>query len=138
MKKAWVLFFAIVIFVSYGYAEEKKPEAAQGTRIVSETPQSGLDTRDVPLAKTPFNKLTRGAVNTATFLCEVPASIWYVSENRNPLAGWTIGAVEGAGIAAMRLGSGLFDLVTFAFPPYNKPLMKPEYAFESAIDKMSY
>jgi putative exosortase-associated protein (TIGR04073 family) len=96
-----------------------------------------MDTRLMTLAKTPVNKLIRGLVNSLTFLVEIPASIFDVTKRKGGLAGATLGVADGFFTSFMRLGTGLFDLVTFPIPPYDKPLLKPEYAIDSAVDKMS-
>lgn len=85
--------------------------------------------------KSPINKLGRGAINTATFWAEVPAGVFRVSEDRGPALGVTLGIAEGAFTALLRGMTGIFDLVTFAIPPYNKPLMKPEYALQNLDEK---
>ncbi len=96
-----------------------------------------MDTRLMTLAKTPVNKLMRGLVNSLTCLLELPASICDVTKRKGGLAGATLGVADGFFTSFMRLGTGLFDTVTFLIPPYDKPLLKPEYAIDSAVDKMS-
>jgi putative exosortase-associated protein (TIGR04073 family) len=95
-----------------------------------------MDTRLMTLAKTPVNKLIRGLVNSLTFLVEIPASICDVTKRKGGLAGATLGVADGFFTSFMRLGTGLFDVVTCPIPPYDKPLLKPEYAIDSAVDKM--
>ena len=95
-----------------------------------------MDTRLMTVAKTPVNKLMRGLVNCLTFLVELPASICDVTKRKGPLLGSTLGLADGIATSFARLGTGLFDVITFPIPPYDKPLLKPEYAIDSAVDKM--
>lgn len=86
--------------------------------------------------KTPFNKLTRGVFNVSTFFMEVPAATIRVSEEQdNAFVGGTVGLAQGLFAGVLRLGTGVFDTVTCVIPPYNKPLMEPEYAVQS-IDQV--
>jgi putative exosortase-associated protein (TIGR04073 family) len=95
-----------------------------------------MDTRLTTLGNTPVNKLIRGLVNCVTFPVELPASICDVSKRKGLLSGCTLGVADGFVTSLLRLGTGLFDAVTFVIPPYDKPLLKPEYAIDSAVDKM--
>jgi len=94
-----------------------------------------FDADNMGFERTPLNKLGRGIINTLTCLVEIPAQAYEVSEEKDPLVGCTLGVAEGFFTALCRGMTGLFDVVTFIIPPYNKPLMKPEYAVESAIEK---
>ncbi|MBI4982068.1 MAG: exosortase system-associated protein, TIGR04073 family [Candidatus Omnitrophica bacterium] len=139
MKKViFVLLAALCITVNI-YADDVKevlPSPAPEPAVVKPVTTS-IDTDDVSIQKTPLNKLVRGSVNSATFLLEIPASIWDVTAKTNFLKGYTVGFFDGLLTSVMRLGTGVFDIVTFIIPPYNKPLLEPEYAFDSAIKKMS-
>ncbi len=82
-------------------------------------------------------KFSRGAVNTATGLPgEIVAHTVLESTDRG-LAGVpayvssvVTGVVVGTGWGLLRMGSGLFDMVTFAAPiDENRPLVEPEFAF---------
>ncbi|MFA5156978.1 MAG: exosortase system-associated protein, TIGR04073 family [Candidatus Omnitrophota bacterium] len=99
-------------------------------------PANNLDTRTMTVERTPINKLVRGVVNCLTFFVEFPASICDVGKRKGLLAGCTLGVADGLVTSVARLGTGLFDTVTFVIPPYDKPLLKPEYAIDSAVDKM--
>jgi putative exosortase-associated protein (TIGR04073 family) len=95
-----------------------------------------MDTRLTTLEKTPVNKLIRGVVNCLTFIVELPASVCDVSKRKGVLAGSTLGVADGIFTSFLRLGTGVFDTVTCLIPPYDKPILKPEYAIDSAVDKM--
>jgi putative exosortase-associated protein (TIGR04073 family) len=95
-----------------------------------------MDTRLTTLGNTPVNKLIRGLVNCLTFPLELPASICDVTKRKGLLSGCTLGVADGFFTSLLRLGTGVIDTVTFPIPPYDKPLLKPEYAIDSAADKM--
>jgi len=90
-----------------------------------------VDTSDMRYEKSPLNKLGRGLINTVTCLAETPAGIYRVSKEKGEIVGITLGFVEGLFTSALRGASGIFDMATCIIPPYDKPLMKPEYALDS-------
>lgn len=81
------------------------------------------------LAENAGDKLTRGLVNFSTGWIELPKQIHQTSKESNPFAGILFGSIKGLGYSAARMGTGAFDSVTFAIPPYDKPLIEPKYAF---------
>jgi len=81
---------------------------------------------------TALNKLGRGLINTGTCWMEIPTSIFKVSKEKDPLTGTTLGTAEGLVNGVLRGLTGIFDTVTFILPPYNKPLMNPEYVLQEA------
>ena len=129
MKKA-VLFFSLFLFVlvalvNVGAQESKPPADADNNR------QALIDTRDMRYEKSPINKLGRGLINTVTCLIETPAGVYRVSSTKGAIVGWTLGLAEGLFTSLLRGASGILDVVTCVVPPYNKPLMQPEYAIDS-------
>ncbi len=80
---------------------------------------------------TPVEKISDGVTNMATSWADVPAKIAEVSEKDNLFLGVTLGLGEGLVSGVARGVSGAADTATFAAPPYNKPLMKPEYKVEN-------
>jgi putative exosortase-associated protein (TIGR04073 family) len=95
-----------------------------------------VDADKIPYEKRPINKLNRGVINGVTFWTELPAGVAKVSSEQNLAMGVTVGVVQGAITSVARAGTALFDTVTFFIPPYDKPVMKPEYALNHADDKM--
>jgi len=95
-----------------------------------------IDADKLPYGTNAINKLDRGVVNSATFWMELPAEVARVSKERDPFAGLTIGVVHGAIATVFRAGTAVFDTLTFFAPPYDKPVMKPEYAYKRCDDKM--
>ncbi|MBI4706547.1 MAG: exosortase system-associated protein, TIGR04073 family [Candidatus Omnitrophica bacterium] len=134
MKKVLFVLLTVLCLTGNILAEETKDVSPAP---VAKPGCTSIDTDDVSIQKTPLNKLVRGSVNSATFFLEIPASIWDVSAKSNFFKGYTVGFFDGLLTSVMRLGTGIFDVVTFIIPPYNKPLLEPEYAFDSAIKKMS-
>jgi putative exosortase-associated protein (TIGR04073 family) len=90
-----------------------------------------LDDEDTRWGGTPIHKLERGAINIITCPLELPASMISVADQKGEIFGFAIGAAEGAFTTVFRAVSGVYDTVTFFIPPYNRPIMEPEYAIES-------
>jgi putative exosortase-associated protein (TIGR04073 family) len=95
-----------------------------------------IDLNKIPYGQKPINKLDRGLINLTTFWMELPGEMAKVSNEQNPLLGVTVGTVQGLFASVVRAGSGLFDTVTFFVPPYDKPIVKPEYAYNRADEEM--
>ena len=81
-------------------------------------------------AESCFDKLGRGLINGATGWCEYPKQIVETSREENAAVGLTWGQVKGVGMGIARTGAGIYDTVTFPVPPYDEPIMEPEYVFE--------
>ena len=90
----------------------------------------------VIFAKTPSEKLGRGIANVTTGgLLEIPKNIdleWKASNNAT--VGILVGIAKGIVMGMARIGSGLWDILTFpaAVPEGYEPLMKPDLVFDSA------
>ncbi|MCG3175972.1 MAG: hypothetical protein MOGMAGMI_00910 [Candidatus Omnitrophica bacterium] len=82
-------------------------------------------------AEDAFTKLGRGVANTFTGWVELPKSVYTKSNEQNAVSGATVGLAEGVGMAIVRTGAGIFDVITFPFPvPEDyKPVLEPEYVF---------
>lgn len=84
-----------------------------------------------------LTKLGRGFLNCLTFIMEVPSQISKVSKCNGPLAGFTWGVVKGVGMAGVRAGVGIYEVVTFplACPAGYGPILNdPEYFFADEIE----
>ncbi len=123
-----IIFLLAFIFacVAASYAEE-----AEKTEAKEEAPAALVNTSDMRYQRSPLNKLGRGMINTITCLAELPAGIYRVSKEKGEIIGVTLGFAEGMVTSFLRGASGLFDVVTCVIPPYDKPLMQPEYALDS-------
>lgn len=82
-------------------------------------------------AQEPFTKLGRGAANALTGWVELPKNVYSTSVENNPFAGLTLGLAKGFGMAIVRTGAGLYEILTFPFPlpEHYKPILEPEYVF---------
>ncbi len=80
------------------------------------------------------DKLVRGLSNVFLGFLEVPRNIHNVSESRNSLLqGWTVGLGEGLGYTLLRMGAGVYEVVTFPFPlPEGyRPIVKPPFVWDA-------
>lgn len=126
-KKMFVIclvMLALSVFSNARAADADSGAAAQGSGAV-------IDTTDMRYNKTPLSKLQRGVANIATCYLEVPASIFNLAEEKGDLLGFTLGSVQGLFTTLFRALEGVFDTVTFIIPPYNRPIMQPEFATQS-------
>ncbi len=89
-----------------------------------------LDAKEISFEKLPLNKLTRGITNTTFFCLEAPAQMYETAkESENEFVGGSLGLIKGVFVSFLRALTGIFDVVTFIIPPYDSPLMEPEYVF---------
>ncbi len=95
-----------------------------------------VDADDVSYADNPINKLGRGLINGATFWVELPTKVVSVSKEDGQFMGATIGLAQGVIASVIRAGTAIIDTATFLIPPYNQPIMKPEYAINHADEQM--
>ena len=125
---AVVFFLAINVYAQTG-------SDTQNAQCIAPDDQGSFDTDRINYTKSPLNKLGRGALNTGTCFLEIPAGIYQVSQCKGPICGWTLGMAQGFVTTLLRGATGLFDVLTFAIPPYNKPILKPEYAWQNLVEK---
>ncbi len=83
---------------------------------------------------TPVTKLVRGLSNQITSWIELPKQIYKVSVQREPITGILYGSIKGTCYSVMRAAEGVYDTVAFLIPPYDKPLMEPEFVSEGWDD----
>ena len=84
-------------------------------------------------SSSPGQKALRGVTNlTLGLFIEWPKTICYEAREQGPLLGIPAGFLAGFGLGLMRMGAGVYDLVTFpiAIPADYKPLLSPRYPFE--------
>ena len=74
-------------------------------------------------------KLGNGLGNTLTGWMEIPRKISEVSNEKDAFAGITIGTLTGICYGVGRTAAGVLDTATFVVPPYDKPIMEPNYQF---------
>ena len=87
-------------------------------------------------AQDPIHKVGRGLVNVLTSWIEIPKNMHLGMQEENPVLGVGWGLVKGVGLAAMRIGIGAYEAVTFPLPypkAYASPyegLELPDYSWE--------
>jgi putative exosortase-associated protein (TIGR04073 family) len=134
MKKNTIFILILVSIISLLFNTNVKADYEGDEYIdfgeIKRLPVVNLD--KVPYGQKAINKLDRGVINAATFWLEVPAEVAKVSNEQDPLMGVSVGVVHGLVASVFRAGSAVFDTVTFFAPPYDKPVVKPEYALNRA------
>lgn len=79
------------------------------------------------LAAGVLHKFSRGVVNVTTAGLELPrAFLGHASDSS--AASYIIRPIKGIGRVIQRTAVGVWDVATCPVPPYDKPLMEPEYA----------
>ena len=83
-----------------------------------------------------IHKVGRGLVNVLTGWIEVPKQLHLGAQAENPVAGISQGLRKGVSLTVLRLGTGVFEAVTFPIP-YPKDFAPPyehmalsDYAWE--------
>lgn len=125
MKRILSLICMLVLAISVGsvFAQEHQADEETSFRTV--------DVGKIDYDDSPINKLGRGMINTATCWAEIPAQAIRVSQEKDPLIGFTLGAAEGVVTALARGATGIFEAVTFPVASYDEPVLEPEYAHQS-------
>ena|SRR3989338_4965184 len=139
-------FLIIVFFLASSpslFAADKSTDADTEKNAAAEQKQaenlSSQETApEVALRpKNPIQKLKRGIVNVVTAPIEIAKGIddgWKSSAKKNQPAGTGIfgGFFKGIANTIERMGSGLWDIVSFPFetPADYEPLMKPDYVLD--------
>ncbi|MBN2831635.1 MAG: exosortase system-associated protein, TIGR04073 family [Candidatus Omnitrophica bacterium] len=138
MRKNILVILILVVIVSLVFSSNTYAEYEGDDYIYFGTIEkvSVIDADKIPYATSPLNKLNRGLINGASFWTELPAEVAKVSKEQNPAMGATVGVVQGTITGVVRGATALFDTFTFFIPPYDKPVMKPEYALNRCDDKM--
>ena len=92
--------------------------------------------------QTPLQKFNRGIVNIVTAPIEIAKQVdlsWKESaqQSKSKSVGVFSGFLKGLGYTVGRMGSGLWDVVTFPFQtPHNyEPLMKPDFVLDQDNNK---
>jgi len=78
-------------------------------------------------------KLARGLLNVAGAGFEIPREIYYTSDQKGWIYGYTYGAGMGLSKGFLRLGTGLLETLTFHsdYPRSGKkPLLNPEFPWQ--------
>lgn len=76
----------------------------------------------------PLGKLQNGLSNVLTGWYEVPKQMKNTyEEDKSIVAGATIGTLKGIIYGVGRTAAGILDTVSFPVPPYDKPLVEPDW-----------
>ncbi|MFH0762517.1 MAG: exosortase system-associated protein, TIGR04073 family [Candidatus Omnitrophota bacterium] len=75
----------------------------------------------------PVAKGSDGVINAATFWAEVPQEVYDTTADSNILNGITFGFARGLIYGFGRGIAGVVDTVTCIVPPYDEPLVEPQY-----------
>lgn len=124
-----VFFVAcVMLFELFWALNSFGQEVFQAAPVTSSKPL--LDSNEINFEKLPLNKLTRGITNTTFFWLEAPAQMCQTAkEAENELVGGSLGLMKGIFTSFLRALTGIIDVATFIIPPYDRPLMDPEYVF---------
>ncbi|MFA5096237.1 MAG: exosortase system-associated protein, TIGR04073 family [Candidatus Omnitrophota bacterium] len=79
----------------------------------------------------PIRKAGDGAMNALSSWTDIPTEVAYQTQDSNILLGLTVGLGRGIVFGVARGTAGLVDVGTSPFPPYDKPLMEPEYTVKN-------
>jgi putative exosortase-associated protein (TIGR04073 family) len=80
----------------------------------------------------PTRKLGRGLSNLVFGIAELPVTIAKINEREGNSAAAGYGVVRGLGRSGMRMGSGLFEFLTFPFPTNRRtyyPLLRSDIPY---------
>jgi putative exosortase-associated protein (TIGR04073 family) len=80
----------------------------------------------------PTRKLGRGLSNLVFGIAELPVTIAKINEREGNSAAAGYGVVRGLGRSGARMGSGLFEFLTFPFPTKRRtyyPLLLPDVPY---------
>ncbi|MBC8436609.1 MAG: exosortase system-associated protein, TIGR04073 family [Candidatus Omnitrophica bacterium] len=75
----------------------------------------------------PVTKGSEGLINATTFWAEVPKEVYDTTADSNILNGITFGFARGLIYGFGRGVAGVVDTTTFIMPPYDEPLVEPQY-----------
>jgi len=75
----------------------------------------------------PGTKLANGLGNVLTGWMEIPRQMSAVTQEQNAFVGCTYGLAKGLVFGTGRTAAGVIDTGTFVIPPYDKPIVEPDY-----------
>ncbi|MDP2940717.1 MAG: exosortase system-associated protein, TIGR04073 family [Candidatus Omnitrophota bacterium] len=139
MKKLLVLICALAIFIPLDlYAQAGLTPTVTLEPIQVKTPapkKEALYLRGInaPLPDngfyndSPANKMGLGVTNLATAWLDITAGVADETKENNVLSGLTFGFGRGLASAFARGSAGLIDILTAGLPPYDEPIVEPEY-----------
>jgi len=131
-KITFVTGILLLSFAALGFAADTPPLNQQETYN-----ESTLSPEAKATSQTPIQKLNRGIINIVTAPIEIAKQVdlgWKESAKNKKSAsgGIMFGFVKGVTYTVGRMGSGLWDVVSFPFktPDNYQPLMKPNFVLD--------
>ncbi|MBM3244648.1 MAG: exosortase system-associated protein, TIGR04073 family [Candidatus Omnitrophica bacterium] len=79
----------------------------------------------------PADKLGTGMINAATAWADIPQQIGKTTGEHNVLVGMTYGFGKGIVSGIKRGVSAAYDMSTCGLPPYDKPMVRPEFTSDN-------
>jgi len=143
MKKFVAVVIMILSLASQGYPQGGENPATSAISLSEVNPyritatgsaqpaMQSINVQPPAYQGTPVEKMGAGVTNMAMSWADVPAKIAEVSERDNLFLGVTLGFGEGIVSGIARGVSGAADTATFGMPPYDKPLMAPQYKVDN-------
>lgn len=111
----------------------KKPSLFLAIFLIALVAYAGTGAAEETSSNSPLVKLGRGLTNIVTFpgefITQMPPAM---NESPDYLTGTLVTIGRGIGFGLMRLGSGIYDVVTAPVP--SKPIMQPPTIFEKTAD----
>ncbi len=135
LSLVFLLILPVILFA--GDTSEKAVNAQTETQNIENTTASPSSTSIKTTAQNPTDKLGRGIINIVTSPVEIAKQVdlgWKQStkKSKNVSSGVLSGIVKGLAYTVGRMGSGIWDVVSFPFktPGNYEPLMKPDFVLD--------
>ena len=110
MKRALILIALLFALTAPAFAQDAPPN------VPAAAPDEGPH-------YTLFTKFFRGIGNIIASPFEIPVTAYTVATETDVFIGASAGSVAGAMAGVERLGCGVMDVITFLFPPYDRPII---------------
>jgi len=78
-------------------------------------------------ADSPAEKGGVGTINAVTGWTDIPIEMATTADESDMISGLTYGFGKGVVTGVARSIAGVIDIATFAIPPYDEPMMQPNY-----------
>jgi putative exosortase-associated protein (TIGR04073 family) len=110
------------VYLDRGERLQPKVDTSRFSDFLKEVNRPRDDYRNFPT-----NKMGIGVINATTSWTDIPREVSRVSQEENIVSGMTLGFGEGVVSTVKRGSAGAIDVATFGLPPYDEPLLEPEY-----------
>ena len=133
-KTVFILMLALGLGVSFTvYAQPMNQAMPMASSLRGNAGESSAFLKAMNLkendayANTAVSKAGDGMINAVTCWTDIPKEVVRVNQEENVLMAATVGLGGGIFYGVTRGVSGVYDMATFGIPPYNDPVMQPEY-----------